>query len=104
MVTENILYEFKNFRIHEHEFKQLPKKIQKAFLEHESIEFYPKSKQIKDPVKELKRLIKEYNKIIKKYKGVETNSECIVIDQMLEVMSKMYAYQIRKLNLSKLLD
>lgn len=104
VAKDNFLYEFKNFRIHEHEFKQLPKKLQKAFLEHESMEFYPKTRAPVNPVKELKRLIKEYKNTVMKYDGVETNAECIIIDQILELMGKMYAHEIRQLKLEKLLD
>ena len=39
-----------------------------------------------------------------KYDGVETNVECIIIDQILELMGKMYAHEIRQLKLEKLLD
>jgi hypothetical protein len=99
----NILYEFKHFTIHEHEFKQLPKDIQKAFLEHENLEFYPKKKPIIDPIAEIKRLIKLYLKEIEKNKGAESNVECIIINQIQEVLSKMMAYEVRKLGLEKLL-
>ncbi len=99
----NILYELKKFTIHEHEFKQLPKSIQKAFLEYEDLELYSKDRQVKDPVKECKRLIKNYLKEIKKNKGQESNVECMILSQLVEMLSKMMAYEFRKLGLEKLL-
>jgi hypothetical protein len=97
--------ELMHFTIHEEEFDKLPKKIKEAFKEHQDIEFYPQGKKQGkdfDKVKEVKRLIKEYMKEIKKNKGKESNVECIIIDQLLELLNRMMAHDMRKVGLEKL--
>lgn len=90
--------------IHEHEFKQLPKTKKALLEEYRDMEFYPqglkKGKKF-DKVKEFKRLIREYIKQTKD--KPENNIECIVIDQMKELLERMMAHQVRKLGLEKLL-
>lgn len=92
--------------IHEHEFKQLTKKQQALFEEYRNIEIYQgglKRGKPFDKVEEVKRLIKEYAKEIKKNKGKESNTECMILGQLLELLNRMMAYEIRKLDLGKLL-
>jgi hypothetical protein len=90
--------------IHEHEFKQLSKTKKALLEEYRDIEFYPqglkKGKKF-DKVKEFKRLIREYIKHTKD--KPENNIECIVIDQMQELLERMMAHHVRKLGLEKLL-
>lgn len=93
--------------IHEHEFKQLTKKQQALFEEYRNIEMYQdglKRGEPFDKVEEAKRLIKDYNKEIKKNKGKESNTECMIVGQLLELLGRMMAYEIRKLDLGKILD
>lgn len=103
---KDFLDELIHFTIHEHEFKQLSK-TKKAFIEDfRDLEFYPNGlKQGKkfDKVEEAKRLIKNYKDSIKRHKGVEDNEECMILGQLLELLNRMMATDIRKLKLEKLL-
>lgn len=96
------LDDYKFISIHESEIKLLKKPIRQFIEEYSSIEFYPKEKNV-DKVKEFKRVIKQYLKEIKKNKGKESNPECIMITQMIELLQKMMAHQVRELQLEKLL-
>jgi hypothetical protein len=90
--------------IHEHEFNQLPKTKKALLEEYRDIEFYSKGlKRGKkfDKVKEFKRLLREYVKHTKD--KPENNTECMIIDQMQELLERMMAHHIRKLGLEKLL-
>lgn len=98
----SFLEEFKTFSIHNDDFKRLSKKTIKEISEHEQIEFYPPGK-CTNKVVEFKKVLKEYLTVIKKNKGQESNIECILIDQMNELISKMYAHEVRELKLEKLL-
>jgi thymidylate synthase len=106
-MSKDFVDELMHFTIHEDDFKQLPKKIKEVFEENRDIEFYPQGlKQGKnfDKVKEVKRLIKQYVKEIKKYDGQESNVECIIIDQILELLNRMMAHDMRKVGLEKLIN
>ena len=96
------LDDYKFISIHESEIKLLKKPIRQFIEEYSSIEFYPKEKNV-DKVKEFKRVIKQYLKEIKRNNGKESNPECIMITQMVELLQKMMAYQVRELQLEKLL-
>ena len=100
--TMSNMDEFKYFSIHKNEFEKLPVKIQKAFQLHENIEFYPAEKNI-NKVEEFKKVVMEYTKHIKKSKGKESNIECLMIDQMIELLQKMMAAEVRQLNLKNIL-
>lgn len=94
------------FTIHEYDFERLPKKLKASIEEYRDIELYPgglkRGKKFDKPT-EFKRLIKEYLKEIKKNKGEESNIECMIASQMIELLQRMMAYDIRKLGLEKLL-
>jgi hypothetical protein len=98
----NFLDEVKEFSIHEDDYARLPKSVKKVLDDYETIRFYPKGK-VKDKVKEFKKVLKQYTKEIQKNDGEESNIECIMIDQMLQLMQKMFAHEIRSLKLEKLL-
>jgi len=91
-----------HFTIDEHEFKQLPKSLQKKFKEYEDLE-QPWLLKEKDRAATVKKLIKEYASVIKKNKGGETNEECHYLGSIIYMLEHMYAYEIRKLELEKLL-
>lgn len=96
------LDDYKFISIHESEIKLLKKPVRQFIEDYSSIEFYPKERNV-DKVKEFKRVIKQYLKEIKKNKGKESNPECIMISQMIELLQKMMAHQVRELQLEKLL-
>jgi hypothetical protein len=99
--------EMMRFSIHFHEFSLLNAKLQKAFKEYEDIEFYPngtKNGKPLDKVKEFKRVLKEFVKQVEKCKGEEDNIQCIMIDQMLELMRRMMLKDFKKLKLEKILE
>ena len=103
---KDLMDEMIHFTIHEYEYNQLSK-TKKAFLEdYRDIEFYPeglKRGEKFDKVEEVKRLIKNYKDCIKRYKGIEDNEECMILGQLLELLNRMMAADIRKLKLEKLL-
>lgn len=104
-MPKTFLDEIIRFSIHEHEFNQLSKTKKALVEDYRDIEFYKdglKRGEDFDRVKECKRLIKDYNKVIKKNKGKESNEECMIIGQLLELMNRMMAADIRKLQLEKL--
>jgi hypothetical protein len=106
-VEKDFLDELVHFTIHEHELKQLPKKVQAFVEQYHDLELYPdglKRGKKFDKVAEAKRLIKEYVKAIKKNKGKESNEECMILSQLMELINRMMAFQIRELRLDKLLD
>lgn len=98
--------EMMHFSIHKHEFALLPKKLQAAILEYEGIEFYKdglkKGKKF-NKVKEFKRLVKEFSKRVEKSKGKEDNIQCIMIDQMIELLQRMLLRDFKQLKLEKIL-
>ena len=96
------LDDYKTIHIHESELKFLTKPVQQFIEDYSSIEFYPKERNV-DKVKEFNRVIKKYLREIKKNKGKESNAECIMITQMIELLQKMMAAQVRELQLEKLL-
>lgn len=96
------LDDYKFISIHESEIKLLKKPVRQFIEEYSSIEFYPKERNV-DKVKEFKKLIKKYLQEIKKNKGKESNPECIMITQMVELLQKMMAHQVRELQLEKLI-
>lgn len=108
----NFLDELIHITIHEHEYKRLPKAV-KAFVdENRDLEFYPKSGREEykkrhgkefNRVEEFKRVVKEYIEEIKNNKGAESNVECMMLDQMVELLKKMMAYEVRQLDLGKLI-
>jgi hypothetical protein len=91
--------------IHKDEVKHEPKLVQKFIKDNSDMEFYPgglkKGKNF-DKVKEFKRLLKELVKIRAKHNGEENNIECIVYDQLLELLDRMMLKDLRKLDLEKL--
>jgi hypothetical protein len=98
--------EIVHISIHKDDIKRQPKRIQKFIDEFRNIEFYEsglrKGKKL-NKVAEFKRLIKELKKVRDKNKGEESNVECIVYDQMIELLGRMMLKDLRKLNLDKLL-
>ena len=62
------------------------------------IEYYGEE-GIKDNVKEYKKLCRELAKERKKNKGEESNVECLIIDKITELISKMKLVDVRKLKL-----
>ena len=54
---------------------------------------------VKDNVKEITNKINQLNDIVKQYNGKDSNSECICIDAILELLSKMNIKQIRQTKL-----
>jgi hypothetical protein len=103
---KDFLDELIHFTIHEHDYKQLSK-TKKAFVEeYHDLELYPnglkKGKKF-DKVKEAKRLINEYKNAIKKAGGKESNLECMILGQLLELLNRMMAIDMRKLKLEKLI-
>jgi hypothetical protein len=64
------------------------------------IEFYGEE-GAKDNIKEFKRLKESLNKEIEKNNGEESNVECIMVDQLVELLSKMKLQEIRELNIFK---
>lgn len=97
------LDEYKFISIHESEVKLLTKPVRQFIEDYSFVEFYPKERNV-DKVKEFKKLIRKYIKEIKKNKGKESNPECIMISQMVELLQKMMAHQVRKLHLEKLIQ
>jgi hypothetical protein len=91
--------------VHKDEVKHESKEVQKFIKDNARVEFYPgglkKGKKF-DKVKEFKRLLKELEKVRKKHKGEESNIECIVYDQLMELMGRMMLHDLRKLELEKL--
>jgi hypothetical protein len=99
------LDEIVHISIHKDEIKREPKRVQKFIEDFSDLEFYPsglkKGKKF-DKVKEFKRLLKELVKVRAKYKGEENNIECIVYDQLLELLDRMMLKDLRRLELEKL--
>lgn len=62
------------------------------------IEYYAEE-GTKNNVKEYKKLCKELAKERKKNKGEESNIECLIIDKITELISKMKLIDVRKLKL-----
>jgi DNA-binding transcriptional regulator PaaX len=91
-----------HFTIDEHEFKYLPKTIQKRFKEYEDLE-QPWLLVEKDRAATVKKLIKKYAAVIKKNKGAESSEECHYLSSIVYMLEHMYAYEICKLKLEKLL-
>jgi hypothetical protein len=101
----NFLDEIIHISIHKDEVKHEPKRVQKFIKDNSDIEFYPgglKKGEDFDKIKEFKRLLKELQKVRKQHKGEENNIECIVYDQLLELLDRMMLHDLRKLNLEKL--
>jgi hypothetical protein len=101
MADKPFLDELMHFTVHEHEFKQLPVKIQKAFKEHEDL--VCDWLLVKNRPAMFKKLLKDYLKQIKKHKGEESNAECMTLGFMIYLLDHMNAQEVRKLNLEKLL-
>lgn len=101
----NFLDEIIHISIHKDEVKHEPKAVQKFIKDNSDMEFYPgglkKGKNF-DKIKEFKRLLKELEKIRAKHNGEENNIECIVYDQLLELLDRMMLHELRKLGLEKL--
>ena len=91
-----------HFSIHEHEFKQLPKSLQQRFKEYEDLDQSWLLKE-DDRAETVKKIIKKYAAVIKKNKGKESGEECHYLSSILYMLEHMYAYEIRKLELEKLL-
>lgn len=91
-----------HFTIDSHEFKHLPKTIQKRFKEYEDLE-QPWLLKGKDRAATVKKLIKKYIAVIEKNKGSETNEECHYLGSIIYTLEHMYAWEVRKLELGKLL-
>lgn len=103
---KDFLDELIHITIHEHDFKRLAKTKRALLEEYRDLEFYPnglKNGKKFDKVAEAKRLIKNYKDSIKRHKGVEDNEECMILGQLLELLNRMMATDIRKLKLEKLL-
>jgi hypothetical protein len=102
----HLLDQFRNYNIHEDDYRALPAKVRDAFDRFESIEFYTaglKNGKKVNKIKEFKRVVRAYKKNIDKHPDEDSNIECIMIDQMLELLRRMPAADIRKLGLEKLL-
>lgn len=101
----DFLDEIIHISIHKDEVKHEPKEVQKFIKDNSDLEFYPgglkKGKKF-DKIKEFKRLLKELEKVRAKHKGEENNIECIVYDQLLELLDRMMLKDLRKLGLEKL--
>lgn len=70
--------------------------------EFSDMEFYPGGMKNGKPVKkilELKRLTNELVKIRKKNKGKESNVECMIYDQIQELLRKMMLKDLRKVSI-----
>jgi len=91
--------------IHKDEVKHEAKLVQEFIKDNADMEFYPgglkKGKNF-DKVKEFKRLLKQLVKVRAKYKGEENNIECIVYDQLLELLDRMMLKDLRRLELERL--
>ena len=97
---------FRTFKLGSlYETDTYPRRIVKFIKDNSDMEFYPgglkKGKNF-DKIKEFKRLLKELVKIRAKHKGEENNIECIVYDQLLELLDRMMLHELRKLALEKL--
>lgn len=68
--------------------------------DNEPIQFYGENGTT-DNIKEFEKLKINLNKEIQKNNGEESNVECIIIDQIVELLSKMKLQEIRKLNIFK---
>jgi len=91
--------------VHKEEVERLPKTVQKFVNDYSNVEFYPeglkKGKKF-NKVKEFKRLLKELESVRSKNNGEESNIECIVYDQLQELMQRMLLSELRELNLERL--
>lgn len=102
----NLLDEYTYISIHRSEIPLLSKAVQKFIGEYADIEFYPnglKSGKKFNKVTEFKRLIRELANVRKNHGGKESNVECLVYDQLRELMSRMMLRERRKLNLERIL-
>lgn len=102
----HFLDQFRNYNIHEMNYQELPERVRKHLDKYEGIEFYTaglKNGKKFNKVKEFKRLIKVQQRVIKSHKGEESNTEGIVIDQLIELLRRMPAKDVRALQLEKLL-
>jgi hypothetical protein len=82
------------------------KAVQKFIERNSRLEFYCgglKDGKKFDKVKEFKRILKRLEKIRKDHGGKESNIECLVYDQLMELMSRMSLKDLRRLQLEKLL-
>ena len=98
--------EFTNISIHDSELEHLSKPIQKFIEENARVQIYPKGLKRGKPynkVLEVKRLIKEMVEVRAKNKGRESNTECMIVSSICEILDKMMLQEFRKLSLEKLL-
>lgn len=101
-MAKRFLNEIKKFSIHEHEYEKLPKNVKKILENYEDIDFF-KEKEIKNYPVKFKSLLKKYLEEIKLNDGKESIGECITLDMLLQLLDRMFAHEIRKLKLEKLL-
>jgi hypothetical protein len=95
-----------HINIHNYEIPHLPKVVQKFIAENAEMDFYPgglKRGKKFNKVKEFKRLVKELVRVRKKYKGKESNVECLVYNQLEEIMQRMMLHELRELNLERII-
>lgn len=69
--------------------------------DYEKIEYYGENGTT-DNIKEYKKLCKDLEKERKKNKGEESNVECLIIDKITELISKMKLKEVRELKLFQL--
>lgn len=100
------LDQFRYYDIHEDDYRLLPAKVRNAIDAYENIDFYRaglKNGKKVNKVKEFKRVVRNYLKVIKKHNGDESNIECILIGQLIELLKRMPAADVRKLKIENLL-
>jgi hypothetical protein len=98
---KTFLDEIKRFSIHEHEYNQLPEKFKAKLSEYEDLDYFA-GKMPKNRVPLFKKHLKTYADLVKKNKKV-TNEECITLDIIFYLLDRMFADDIRKLKLERLL-
>jgi hypothetical protein len=103
----NFMDEFVNLSIHKSEFDLLTPEERKFLEEFRSIEYYPDGKkngQEFDKVEEFFRVLENMKNLRDANKDEESNAECICIDFMVELLSKMSLEEFRKIKIERLLS
>jgi hypothetical protein len=106
-LNPNFMDELIHCTVHQDEYDRNLTIEQQSFVDsYRDFEFYAGGLQNGKPfdkVAEAKRLIVAYSKYIKDNGGKETNGECAIITQLMEIFGRMDAKDFRELHLEKLL-
>jgi hypothetical protein len=96
--------EMKTFRVHISDFNRLTQPQKNFLMQFETIEFYPGGRKHGKKIDKVKELIarnKERIRLQKKHKNKESNEECICVDIMIELMSRMILKDFRRIQISE---